>query len=230
MTAEELSELLRDCPVLYHMAERGSWPSIRRHGLLSTSALLDLFAVDHATRVVIEARRRPEGVILSHPERGQAVVRDQKPMDDRGLRQCLQDGLTPEDWYRTLNARVFFWLTRSRLIRLLAAKPYRNQEHDVLEIDAAALVLAYMSQVTLSPINSGATKPFPTPRGKDTFLPIPEYPYAAWRLKRPKGERAVELAITQGVPDIERFVKRVSVMRGTEVLAKAHNADHRFRT
>jgi hypothetical protein len=38
----ELQELLADCLVLYHMAERGSWGSIQRHGLLSTSALLDL--------------------------------------------------------------------------------------------------------------------------------------------------------------------------------------------
>ena len=224
MTDQELSELLSDCPVLYHMAERGSWPSIRRHGLLSTSALLDLFGVDDETRVALEARRRPQGVVLDHPERGHAVVRDQKPMDDRGLRQCLQDGLTPEDWYRILNARVFFWLTRSRLIRLLTAKPYRDQEHDVLELDAAALVRAYLSQITLSPINSGATKPFPASRGKRTFLPVPDYPYAAWRMKRPKGERAVELAVTGGVPDIERFVTRVSVMRGTEVLAKAGDA------
>ena len=223
MTGEELSELLRDCPVLYHMAERGSWPSIQRHGLLSTSALLDLFAVDNESRIVIEARRRPEGITLEHPELGWAVVRDQKPMDDRGLKQCLQDGLTPENWYKILNARTFFWLTRSRLIRLLTAKPYRDKEHDVLELDAATLVRAYMSQITLSPINSGATKPFPAPRGKDTFLPIAEYPYAAWRMKRPKGERAVELAVTGGVPDIERFVKRVSVMRGTEVLARTDN-------
>lgn len=223
MTGEELSELLGDCPVLYHMAERGSWPSIQRHGLLSTSALLELFTVDDEARAVIEARRRPKAVVLDHPELGRAVVRDQGPMDDRGLRQCLQDGLTPEDWYRILNARVFFWLTRSRLIRLLTARPYRDQDHDVLEVDAAALVRAYMSRVTLSPINSGATKPFPTSRGKGTFLPISEYPYAAWRTKRPTGERAVELAVTGGVPDIRRFVNRVSVMRGTEVLVTMHD-------
>ncbi len=219
MTGDELSELLGDCPVLYHMAERGSWPSIRRHGLLSTSALLDLFAVGAEARAVIEARRRPRAVALDHPELGRAVVRDQGPMDDRGLRQCLRDGLAPEDWYRVLNARVFFWLTRSRLTRLLAARPYRGKAHDVLELDAAALVRAHMPQVTLSPINSGATRPFPAPRGKDTFLPVPDYPYAAWRMRRPRGERAVELAVTGGVPDIERFVLRVSVMRGAEVLA-----------
>lgn len=219
MTDDELDELLRDCPVLYHMAERGSWPSIQRHGLLSTSALLDRFEVTGGRREVIEAERRSEGVVLEHPHLGRATIRDQKPMDDAGLARCLQDGLTPKEWYRILNARVFMWLTRDRLHRLLTAKPYRSLEHDVLELDAASLVAAYRERITLSPINSGATKPFPAPRGRDTFLPIADYPYAEWRRRRKAGERVVELAVTGGMPDAERFVWRVLTMRGEEGLA-----------
>ena len=36
VTAEELAEAY---PLLYHMADARSWDSIRKHGLLSTSAL-----------------------------------------------------------------------------------------------------------------------------------------------------------------------------------------------
>jgi hypothetical protein len=32
-------------PRVYHVAEAGSWPSIKPHGLLSVAALLDLFEV-----------------------------------------------------------------------------------------------------------------------------------------------------------------------------------------
>ena len=32
MNDQELEELISHCPVLYHMAERGSWPSIRDRG------------------------------------------------------------------------------------------------------------------------------------------------------------------------------------------------------
>lgn len=216
MTDGELAELIRDCPTLYHMAERGSWPSIRRHGLLSTSALLDLYGVHGPERDAIEGRRRPVGVSLRHPTLGRAVVRDQKPMDDAGLRKCLLDGLAPEEWYRLLNRKVFFWLTHARLHRLLDAKPYRNVEHDVLELDTAALVEAYRPAITLSPINSGATRPFPAPRGLATFQPTAAYPYAHWRSKRPKGERVVELAVDHSVPDIARFVRKVTTMRGGE--------------
>jgi hypothetical protein len=219
VTENELAELIRDCPTLYHMAERGSWPSIRLHGLLSTSALLDHWEVIGHKREAIEAVRRPETVLIQHAILGRAVVRDQKPMDDAGLRRCLQDGLTPGDWYRLLNDRVFFWLTRARLNRLLTARPYREREHDVLELDAAALVNAYRLKITLSPINSGATKPFPRARGRDTFLPISEYPYADWRRRRAAGERVVELSVIGGVPDVERFVRRAISMRGEQVVS-----------
>ena len=215
MTGAELAELLRDCPSLFHVAERGSWPVIERHGLLSTSALLDLYGVHGPGRDAVEAQRRPEGVVLFHPSLGRAVVRDQKPMDDASLRRCLCDGLTPADWYRLLNGRVFFWLSRARLLRLLNARPYRHAAHDVLELDAAALVAAYADRITLSPINSGATRPFGVPRGLSTFLPIADYPYESWRRTRPRGERVVELAVTGGVPDVARFVRRVVTMGGS---------------
>jgi hypothetical protein len=89
VTDAELEELLSDCPTLYHMAERGSWPSIRRHGLLSTTALLDRFEISGRERTSIEARRRSASITLSRPALGSAVVRDQLPMDDRGLSRCL---------------------------------------------------------------------------------------------------------------------------------------------
>lgn len=218
MTEAELAELIRDCPTLYHMAERGSWDSIRRHGLLSTSALLDLYAVQGPGREAIEGCRRPEGVTIEHPALRPAVIRDQKPMDDAGLRLCLLDGLSPEDWYRCLNGRVFFWLTRERLLRLLNARPYRDAEHDVLELDTAALIAAHRPAICLSPINSGTTKPFPSTaskRGRETFLPIADYPYARWRAQgRKAGERVVELTVDHAVPDAARFVRRVMAMRG----------------
>jgi len=222
LTEGELAELIQDCPTLYHMAERGSWLSIREHGLLSTSALLDIYDIQGANREAIEGRRRPEGMVIESSALRPVTIRDQKPMDDAGLRMCLLDGLSPEDWYRCLNRRVFFWLTRERLLRLLNARPYRNAEHDVLELDTATLVAAYQPAITLSPINSGTTKPFPSTasrRGRATFLPIADYPYAQWRANgRKPGERVVELTVDYSIPDIARFVRRVDRMQGSTVL------------
>lgn len=218
MTDGELEELLQDCPTLYHMAEKDSWPSIKGIGLLSTTALLDRYKVEGTCRRDIEARRRPKSIELQGKGLPSAIIRDQFPMTDGGLERCLQDGLSPSSWYRLLNSKVFFWPTRARLLRLLSAGTYRLHEHDVLELDSRSLINAYAERVWFCPMNSGCTKPFPHPRGKDTFARIPKYPYSTWRLKRPRGERVVEVAVDYAVPDVAKYVKRVRRMKGEKSL------------
>src|SRR3989337_250524 len=102
--------LIETFPRLYHMADKNAWPSIQRHGLLSTTALLDLFGVNGVQRTALESKHRPECVNIHHPKHGAAVIRDQKPMSDKGLARCL-NGITPKEWYEILNRRTFFWLT-----------------------------------------------------------------------------------------------------------------------
>lgn len=220
MTETELADMLRHCPVLYHMAEAGSWPSIQRHGLLSTRALLDLFAVHGPARDAALRTHRPAGVPLCHKVHGTAVLRDQKPMSDAALRRCLTGGMQPADWYELLNGRVFFWLSRQRLHKLLAGRAYRDADHNVLEVDAAALVAAYRAEIMLSPINSGATFALgPTARGPDTFQPIDAFDFATRRKHHPAPAYVVELMVGYAVPDIARFVRRVVSMRGDRELA-----------
>lgn len=189
-------------PRLYHMAEEGSWESIRRHGLLSTEALLDLFEVTGARRGEILHQRRAASVPLEHALHGTAVVRDQKPLSRKRLEACLTD-MTFEEWLATLNSRVFFWLTEHNLEVLLGARAYRDQPHDVITVDTAALVAAHADRITLSPINSGATLYKPPVRGRQTFLPIADYPFDERR--RAGKTLIVELAVERGVPDIEEL-------------------------
>jgi hypothetical protein len=209
----ELAELVAQCPTLYHMAELGSWPSIERRGLLSTSALLDAYHVTGTARHSIEEERRGDSVVLKYGRLPPAVVRDQLPMTDAGLLRCLPSRITPSDWYKLLNRKTFFWLTKKRLIRLLSAGTYRDTAHDVLEVDTQGLLDSYFKKIWLCPMNSGCTKPMPHPRDEKTFLRIPDYPYSDWRSKRPGGERVVEFAIDHGVPDIRKYVKRVVEMQ-----------------
>jgi len=104
MTKEEL---ILHYPRLSHMAEDGSWESIKRFGLLSTTALLDLFEIDGSRRTAIESQRRPDSVPIRHCRHGTAVIRDQKPMNDSALIGCLE-GMTTSAWYQLLNGKVFF--------------------------------------------------------------------------------------------------------------------------
>jgi hypothetical protein len=196
MTPEELTDRF---PRLYHMAEDGSWPSIAARGLLSTSALLDLYGIEGAERDTIERQRRRDKVRLDDPILGPVIIRDQKPLPESRLATCLEDGLTPADWYSTLNGRVFFWLTETRLETLLAARAYRSEPQTVLIVDTAEVIARYASEVELSPINSGAVMPIARPRGRSTFLPIKEY-------ERPN---VAELCVLRAIPDIAELVIRV---------------------
>src|SRR5262245_54555730 len=108
------------------MAEHGSWPSIARHGLLSTSRLLDLYQVDPKLLIRLQTQHRPESVEILDPILGRAVVRDQKPMNERVLARVLDDGLKPADWFRVLNKRAFFWVSLTRLKVMMNARAYRE--------------------------------------------------------------------------------------------------------
>lgn len=216
MNSDELEAVLSDCPTLYHMAEHNSWGSIKGRGLLSTSAILDVCGIDGDERVKIEKLRRPTSVTVETDDGVSITIRDQIPMTDGALEKCLLDDLTPQDWYQMLNQRVFFWLSEKRLLRLLGARAYRDKMHDILELDARALVRDYSKKITLSPINSGSTIFNPQPRGKETFSRITDYPYEKWKARRGRKDRVVELAVDYSVPNVSDYVRRVVQMQGNK--------------
>lgn len=213
MTDEELEELIRDCPRLYHMAERGASEGIRRHGLLSTVALLDLFQIGGDQRDAIELAHRANIIRIASHELGSAAIRDQIPMSDSGLRRALPPNLNPRDWYKRLNSMVFFWLSEARLLRLTGARAYRDIEHEVLVLDTRALVHAFVDKIWLCPINSGCTKPFPHPRDENTFQRVANYDYSYWKSRRRRSERVVELCVDHSLPDPARFIVDAFVQR-----------------
>lgn len=205
LTAETLAQRY---PRLYHMAEEGSWISIQQHGLLSTTALLDLFEVPAEQRYGLEAQRRPETVPIHHPAHGTAWIRDNKPINETVLRRTLE-GMTEEEFYRTLNSRVFFWVSTDRLDRLRNAPPYRGRRHDILQLDTAALLERHHQRVELCHLNSGAVHPAANyRRGAGTFAPIESYQYGA--RKRVSNEPLVEVTVLYAVPDVRDFVISVT--------------------
>jgi hypothetical protein len=212
-----IADLVAAYPRLYHMAEDGSWPSIHRHGLLSTRALLDLYQVPAVQRRLLEARR-PDSVELQHIRLGRAVVRDNKPMSDTKLANALV-GMTTTQWYRLLNGMVFFWVREERLRTLLSARAYRDRPHTVLTLDTRRLLDRYASRVRLSPINSGSTAYVAVARGRSTFSAIRMYPYAERRAAR-GADAIVELAVLHAVASVERYLVRVERWQQDERLER----------
>ncbi len=187
------------------MAADGSWPGIAQHGLLSATALLDLFEITDPLRYQLEAQRRPESRVIQHPVHGQAVIRDNKPLLESRLAGCLQGGMTPEQWYRLLNRRTFFWPTRKRVETLLAA--YRGAPQIVITVSTERLVAAHSDAICLSIINSGATRPFARPRGPDTFTPLDAFDFDA---RKRYGHTAIaELTVDYAVKDMLSVTERV---------------------
>lgn len=195
----KLGELITDYPRLYHMAEDGIWPSIQKYGLLSTSALLTLYGYTGTRREQIESEWRPEKVSIPCKGLEDAVIRDQKPMPPHELQKCLLDGMTPNEWYRLINGKVFFWAKWHPSVEwFLGSREYRNTVNLIITADTRRLLTRHANRVTLSGINSGSTyydqkqRWGPRPRGRATFKSISEYnlPYVT------------ELAVENGILDI----------------------------
>lgn len=210
-------ELIRNYPRLWHMAHDGAWPSIRDQGLMSVAALLDTYGVVGAERHRLLSMYRPASVRLTRPGLPDAVVRDQKPMPDSRLARCLQDGLTPSQWYELLNGRTFFWLSTARVRSLLRARTYRDQPQTVLTLDTATLVAAHRERIWLSPINSGSALFVPQPRGLATFQRIDAFPFRQRQQTRAPANNVVELVVDGGVPDVARHVLAVHSLQGGEI-------------
>jgi hypothetical protein len=215
------SDLIRLYPNLFHMAADGSWPSIERHGLLSTASILERWDVSPETSRRLLTERRDESEVLEHPEHGVAIVRDQKPLDVKTLSEILVD-MTVSEWCGVLNERVFFFLQPEGLHGLLNARSYKASAHTVLTLDTASLLAAHEDSIELCRMNSGNAQPHSRGnRGRDTFKSIADYPHPHRDAAKWSSTPDVrELSVLGGVPDIRDHIVRVDRMQQSEVLER----------
>lgn len=203
MQPEQLSKYY---PRLYHIAWGGSWSSIKENGLLSTKGLLRLYCKSEDEIRSLTQNRRKNWIMISCPGQPSAVVRDQKPMTDEGLRRALPDNVEPWQWYELINSMVFFWPTKARLKTMISASAYKKVEHDVLVVDTKKLIHLEKTNIRLSRMNSGCTKPFPHKRGMELFKSFEDYPFDS-RLKQCGRKRAVaEVCVLDRVDRIQEAV------------------------
>ena len=193
-------------PRAFHIADAENWPSIRQSGLLSTGRLIarDRLQGDAALPFAghrTTGMRLPSGVL----------IRDQSPMPPDALRRCLDVGLTPQDWYDLVNAKVYFWLDRERLERHLAACGARAQV--LLAIDLQALLARHGRAAFLTPFNVGNARRRPASRGRRSFVPLAAWLADRWgseaepgRPPRPRSHPPAEIAVEDWVPDLADFV------------------------
>ena len=206
-------------PTLYHLTQVSNWPSIKRYGLLSTQALLDLAGLSNKEREYIEHQHRPERVVLPNG----VIISDQKPMPPKALKPSLHD-VTPEQWYALLNSKVFFWLDTERLNRL--RRVYRSMPQFVMSIDTEQLLARHAERVTLTPINTGNARRQPAQRGLCTFVPYEMWLESGWTGEtealhtrpRLRSHPPAELTVAYAVPDVMNFVVDVRRLEVGELL------------
>lgn len=216
MSPEKLIELY---PHIYHMAERGSWPSIREHGLLSSNEVTKCSGAQGEVKDRLRREHRAEKTSVQVPGVGTIVLRDQIPMPPNRIERTLPVGFSASDWYELINERVFFWAEKERLHRLLNARQYRHLEHDVLTIDTASLLSRHATKIQLCHMNSGNTYPAMVPRGPHIFKGIENYEVNSKGLPK---KRVVEITVLRGVVDIAEHVLEVRRMLGSAEIEKIY--------
>jgi len=189
MSAVNRSDFLGKYPRLWHVADGGGWPAIRRHGLLSAARLVELFERDDAEQIL--ARRRPERVVLEHPEHGRATLRDQGPLNEKKLAAALTDGWSVERWIRQLNDFVFLFPDATARDKVIAT--YGDDDLLILTLRTSSLLAEYDVWLKIASINTGATRYAAQPRGDDTYRSVDRHDP-----RRP----VKEVVIAHAVPDL----------------------------
>lgn len=184
-------------PKLVHLAHADSWASIERHGLLSTEEIVRRWKVPSDDHDAILRQRRTTSRLLLHPELGQAVVRDQLPINEAGLRTALVDsGMTVAQWLQLLNSMVFFFPSAEAAAKLRAA--YASDPAVLITINTRSLLHEHESRLRLATFNTGYTLRRPKPRGPDSFMPLRRYERAQGAVQ--------EVTVLSGVPDLAQHL------------------------
>jgi len=201
MTGMDIEELIARHPRVFHTMSATAWPSVQRHGLLSTQKLIDLFGLDAAERDRLLSAPRQQSTVLRAPGLPPAVIRDQKPM--KFVAEKIDPDSSLSEYLAAINSRVFFWASAERLDRLRQAKQYRTEEQVVLHVDTRALVERHGPRVELCRLNSGAVTQKNHPlRGHRSWLRIGDYPYDEYRRRYGRDGALVEVTVLEAVPDI----------------------------
>ncbi len=183
-------------PRLYHLTFAANLPSIRTHGLLSAAALADAYNFSPEDRQSVLHQRR----VCIQDLHG-ISIRDQLPAPESRMKTCLVNISIPE-WLTLLNSKIFFFLSREKATRLLAA--YTDYDNLLLEVDTAALLATHATHAFVSRINTGAFIYKPVPRGRASFIPLAQYE------PRRKNDTPAELTIDQPIPNLLDYATAIS--------------------
>ena len=122
-------------------------------GFIAIECFLACPAPNYGNSIFGAGRKR--AVLIQDKKHGKFLIRDNGPLPLNKLQASLID-MTPEQFYKELNKKVFFWPTEQRVKGLLGARRYRNRKHTVIKVRSDLLLKHYQTKIHLSRINSGS--------------------------------------------------------------------------
>jgi hypothetical protein len=193
---------LKNYPNLYHVSLCPDAESIRRHGLMSTSGILDLLGLPVTNRESLERSQRSKAEPFEHPQFGKFILNDQIPLRTEALQRCLI-GMTPPEWYAELNERIFFWLSPKRCENFAMARKMKMPPRTLLVLNSERLLANSNVGLDLCLINSGSATRRPAERNLENFRSVAKYP-----LDRTPAEaslRTRKISIVDAIEEIKQL-------------------------
>lgn len=167
-------------PTLYHAA----WPEAReriaREGLMSPLAICESLGMSAPDTEAVLTTRRAKITAL----RPDVILNDNSPLQEGPLRRALPPELSPQDWMRALNSRVFLFTKLREAEAFARAAASRDRARDIWAFDTAALARSHFDRLEITPFNTGATTRRPPLRDLSTFAKVAETDFEDWRSRR----------------------------------------------
>ena len=203
------AQFARRFPALYHAAWPEARDRIREEGLLSPLALAESLGLSEAETERVLTGTRPAITPLA-PD---VILNDNSPLQSGPLSRCLRDGLTPGDWKRALNSRVFLFTKEKEARAFANAAASRDRDRDVWAFDGLAFATAFLDRMEVTPFNTGAATRRPPLRDLSTFAPVAGLDFEQWRTRRVRaGEKQTpdsvrEVCVRGSAPDAVRVAE-----------------------
>lgn len=196
--------LTKKFPKLYHLTSPDIKETVKSHGLLSPSAILDLLEIHGPDRTNLIRKRRPKPVQLKSSQHGQFTLSDNTPIHETVLTKCLGDELNPPEWFEILANKVFFFPSMTGIKSMSEISINRDRPRETLVFDTHSLLTAHWNNVCITPMNTGAAKRNAPRRGLSTFASPEDYDYKSWQQLRgvkKNGDIIKEVTINYAVTD-----------------------------
>jgi hypothetical protein len=165
--AVDVEQLAKRFPNLWHVTFAGGWDGIDRHGLLRTIDVAPLGCEE----------LRPEVTRVEASDGLQITLRNQ--LRSRVDPTPSLDGVTPAEWWRLVNSRVYFFCRQSHADQLVASYLGQHLVQEVIKLRTGPALELVADNVEVTTVNVGVFPRTKGPsRGPNNFVPLDEYPVA----------------------------------------------------